>query len=91
MVKKDKYFEVIKMQGLHSGADSISGNFSFGASGYLKEGDEIIQAVSGITVSGNFFSLLKEIKDIGNVTHGTTSLDFFSPIIRFAGLRIAGA
>ena len=90
-IRNDLYFEVIKMQGLHSGADSISGNFSFGASGYLKEGDKVITAVSGITISGNFFSLLKDIKQIGNVSHATTSLDFFSPTIRFGGLRIAGS
>jgi PmbA protein len=90
-VRKDRYFEVVKMQGLHSGADPISGNFSFGASGYLKEGDQIIEAVSGITISGNFFKLLKEIKDIGNIMHGTTSLDFFAPTIRFGGLRVAGS
>jgi PmbA protein len=89
-VKKDRYFEVVKMQGLFSGADSVSGNFSFGASGYLKEGDEIIEAVAGITISGNFFELLKEIKMMGNTTQATSSMGFFSPLIRFAGLKIAG-
>ncbi len=89
-IKKDKHFEVIKMQGLHSGADSVSGNFSFGASGYLKEGDTIITPVAGITISGNFFQMLKEIQLIGDKLHHNTGQDFFSPLMRFGGLKIAG-
>ncbi|MFT6603297.1 MAG: PmbA protein, partial [Bacteriovoracaceae bacterium] len=89
-LKKERYFEVVKMQGLFSGADSVSGNFSFGASGYLKEGDDIITPVAGITISGNFFELLKEIKMMGSTTHSNSSRGFFSPAIRFGGLKIAG-
>lgn len=89
-LKKDRYFEVVKMQGLFSGSDTVSGNFSFGASGYLKEGDEIITPVAGITISGNFFELLKEIKMIGDTTKANNSRGFFSPLIRFGGLKIAG-
>lgn len=89
-MRKDRYFEVIKMQGLHSGADSVSGNFSFGASGYLKEGDEIIKPVAGITISGNFFDLLKEIKDMGDTHHSDSGQSFFAPTIRFGGLKLAG-
>ena len=89
-VKKDRYFEIVKMQGLHSGADSISGNFSFGASGYLKEGDNIITPVAGITISGNFFDLLKEIQMMGDVSHSDSGRSFFAPTIRFGGLKVAG-
>ncbi len=89
-IKKNEYIEIITMQGLHSGADAISGNFSFGASGYLKEGNQIKKSIAGITISGNYFDLLKKINHIGDKTHSSSDKTFFSPIISFGGLKIAG-
>jgi PmbA protein len=60
-----EYLKIYSMQGLHSGLNFMSGDFSFGASGYLMRGDEIVQAVNGITVAGNFYKMLKEIEGIG--------------------------
>ncbi|WP_127716142.1 TldD/PmbA family protein [Halobacteriovorax sp. HLS] len=88
--EKGRYFEIISDQGMYSGADYISGNFSFAASGYLVEDGVRISPVKGVTVSGNFYEALKEISNIGSEVHANTSATFFSPKIRFKGLTVAG-
>lgn len=51
--------------GLHSGANSITGDFSLAAKGfYIKDGKKTFP-VEQITVAGNFFKLLKDINRIG--------------------------
>lgn len=54
------------VQGLHSGANQVSGDFSLSARGFLVENSEIKKPVEQITMSGNFLQLLKDIKAIGN-------------------------
>ena len=52
--------------GLHSGLNTISGDFSLAGEGfYIKDG-KIDKPLNQITISGNFFELLKNIKDIAN-------------------------
>ena len=85
-----KYLMVHSMQGLHSGLNFMSGDFSFGASGYLMENGEALQAVNGITVAGNFYDLLNEIDGIGDTIHSNSSTSFFAPTIRFSKLTVAG-
>lgn len=54
------------LQGLHSGLNSVSGDFSLSASGYLIKDGLISTPVNQITIAGNFFDLLKDISHIGN-------------------------
>ncbi|MFO7815474.1 MAG: TldD/PmbA family protein [Halanaerobiales bacterium] len=54
------------VQGLHSGANQVSGEFSLSARGYYVENGEIKRPVEQITISGNFLQLLKDVKLIGN-------------------------
>lgn len=69
----DKMIENIKdgifitdFAGLHSGLNTISGDFSLAGEGfYIKDG-KIDRPLNQITISGNFFELLKNIKDIAN-------------------------
>ena len=83
------YLEIFAFQGLHSGADAISGDFSFAASGVLhKNGEEI--PFKGVTLSGNFNKLLNSISGIGANLHPSNSRGFFAPLIRFEGQSIAG-
>lgn len=57
---------VTDFAGLHSGANSISGDFSLAAKGfYIKDGKKAYP-IEQITVAGNFFTLLKEIEIVGN-------------------------
>ncbi|MGL4533730.1 MAG: TldD/PmbA family protein [Fusobacteriaceae bacterium] len=67
LVKTFKNVVVITdLAGLHSGLNTISGDFSLSAEGYYYENGEKSYPVNGITVAGNFFKLLKEIHEIGS-------------------------
>jgi PmbA protein len=89
-LRDGKFLEIFALQGLHSGADPISGDFSFGASGFLHEDGEVVQTIKGITVSGNFFKFINQIGDIGSELKPNQEKNFFSPEIRFTDVNIAG-
>ena len=50
-----------ELEGLHSGANIISGDFSLLSSGFVVENGKIARPVEQITVAGNFYDLLKDI------------------------------
>jgi PmbA protein len=85
-----EYLELTDLTGLHSGASAISGNFSFGASGYLCRDGERIQPVRGITVAGNFYEMLNKISMIGNQQHWNEGRSALMPSIRFSDVAISG-
>ena len=76
--------------GLGSAEGSISGEFSFGASGYLCKDGKRIQPVKEITVAGNFNKLLFDISRMGSELKKNSSSNLFSPLIRFSELYVAG-
>ena len=85
-----EYLELTDLTGLHSGSNAISGNFSFGASGFLCKDGERIQAVRGITVAGNFYEMLNKISMIGKQQHWNERLSALMPSIRFSDVAISG-
>ena len=85
------YLELISLQGVHSGANAVSGNFSLGASGFLCRDGKRVQAVRGITVAGNFYTMIKEIVAISDEVQSDHGRTFFAPHIRFSALNVAGA
>jgi len=85
-----EYLELTDLTGLHSGSNAISGDFSFGASGYLCKDGERIQAVRGITVAGNFYEMLNKISMIGNQQHWNEGRSALMPSIRFSDVAISG-
>ncbi|MGL5202354.1 TldD/PmbA family protein [Cetobacterium sp.] len=52
--------------GLHSGLNSISGDFSLATEGFLIENGVLTKPLNQITAAGNFFELLKNIEFIGD-------------------------
>ena len=52
--------------GLHSGASAVTGDFSLAAKGFMIEDGKKSFPVEQITVAGNFFTLLKDIEEIGS-------------------------
>lgn len=54
-----------EVSGLHAGANPITGDFSLLAAGYRFEDGKKTVPVKNITVSGNFFTVLKEIERVG--------------------------
>ena len=90
----DKVIENIKegifitdFAGLHSGLNTISGDFSLAGEGfYIKDG-KIDRPLNQITISGNFFDLLKNIEDIANdIKFSFSSVG--SPSIMVEGLKV---
>jgi PmbA protein len=75
--------------GLHSGANSITGDFSLAAKGfYIKDGKKDYP-VEQITVAGNFFNLLKDIEELGNDLKFPMS-SIGSPSVKISELSVAG-
>jgi PmbA protein len=57
---------VTQVEGLHSASNVISGDFSVSASGFLVEDGKKSRPVEQITVSGNFFGMLKDVVGLGS-------------------------
>ena len=80
---------ITEFAGLHSGANSITGDFSLAAKGfYIKDGKKTFP-IEQITVAGNYFDLLKNIKEIGNDLKFPMS-SVGSPSVVLDELSIAG-
>ncbi|URZ06674.1 TldD/PmbA family protein [Clostridium felsineum] len=61
------------LQGTHSGANVETGDFSLSAKGTLIEKGKLTKAVEQITISGNFYTLIKNIEEAAN------DLEFYPP------------
>ncbi len=75
------------LSGLHSGASTISGDFSVAATGFhIKEG-VIASPVKQMTIAGNYFEFLKNVEAVGSdLTF--TSASYGSPTIRVKELSV---
>lgn len=56
---------VTNLEGLHSGANAVTGDFSLAAAGFLIEEGKKARPVKGFTVADNFFLFLKKIESVG--------------------------
>ena len=80
---------VTEVTGLHAGANSITGDFSLSSAGFRIVDGRKEAPVKNFTVSGNFFTLLKEIERVGS------DLDFVrgkfgSPSVLVRDIAVAG-
>ena len=57
---------ITEVSGLHAGANAISGDFSLIAQGYTVKDGKKDKPVEQITVAGNFYQLLKNIRALGS-------------------------
>ena len=90
MTKKiNKGLIITDFAGLHSGANSITGDFSLAAKGFYIEDGIKTHPVEQITVAGNFFTLLNNIEEIGSDLKFPMSSGG-SPSIVIKELSIAG-
>lgn len=83
---------ITELQGLHSGLNSISGDFSLAALGYEINSGKIIGPVEQITVAGNFFEMIKNIEEVGaDLKFGLPGEAYIgSPSLKIKKLAIAG-
>ena len=80
---------ISEFSGLHAGANSITGEFSLAAKGFMIEEGKQTFPIEQITVSGNFFKLLKDIEEICSDIKFPMS-SFGSPSVLIKELSIAG-
>lgn len=66
LAKMENGIVITELNGLHSGANSATGDFSLDAKGYLVENGKIVRGVNQVTVSGNYYQLLKDVEDMGS-------------------------
>ncbi|OCA83182.1 peptidase U62 [Bacillus sp. FJAT-27225] len=56
---------ITSLSGLHSGANTVSGDFSVAANGfYIKDG-KVQYPMNLMTIAGNFYQMLKDVKAVG--------------------------
>ena len=84
---------ITEVQGLHSGANTVSGDFSLGAKGFLIKDGLIERPVEQITIAGNFYKILLDIVDLGSdlkfgIPSGSSC--FGSPSIIVKEMSVAG-
>lgn len=80
------------LEGLHSGLNPVSGDFSLSASGYRIVYGDITEPVNQITIAGNLFELFKDIDVIGNdLEFGILSNGYIgSPSVLIRSLTVSG-
>jgi len=70
------------------GIDSVSGNFSGGASGLWIENGELVHPVKGVTIAGHAFDILNAIDMMG--TDIDMNRSFAAPTFRITEMQIGG-
>lgn len=88
----EKGLLISQVEGLHSGLNSVSGDFSLSASGYKIRNGKIGEPVNLITIAGNLYDLLRNIEMVGNDLKFTLpSMGYIgSPSIKIKSLSISG-
>lgn len=94
MIKRmDRGLFIIEVQGLHSGLNAVSGDFSLSAIGYFVEDGKIVRPVEQITIAGNYLSLLTDITEVADdLTFGMPGTAYIgSPSLWVKNLSVSGA
>ncbi|MBO4367855.1 MAG: TldD/PmbA family protein [Clostridia bacterium] len=83
---------ITQLQGMHAGANGVTGDFSLAAKGYVIKDGKIADPAEQFTVAGNFYQLLKDVVEVGcDLKFGMPGGSCFgSPTVRVKGLSIAG-
>ncbi|MBP1926650.1 PmbA protein [Sedimentibacter acidaminivorans] len=88
----DRGILITELQGLHSGLNTISGDFSLAALGFEIENGKIKRPVEQITVAGNYFDMIKDIEEVGTDLKFGLPGDAYigSPSLKIKKLSISG-
>ena len=84
---------ITDLNGLHAGANAVTGDFSLAAEGFLIKDGKKAHVIKNFTVSGNFYELLKKIALIGDdLKHSYPSggCTFGAPTVMVKELSVAG-
>lgn len=81
---------ITSVSGLHAGANAVSGDFSLLSKGYTVKNGKREKAVEQITVAGNFYELLKNIRAFANdLTFPGSAMG--SPSVDVGELSVSGS
>lgn len=84
---------ITNLMGMHSGANSITGDFSLAARGFRIRAGQLAEPVAQITIAGNFYALLQAVEAVGDDLEfrfpGASR--FGSPSLLISSLSIAGS
>ena len=80
---------ITSVEGLHAGMNAESGNFSLQAKGYMIEDGKKGRPVTLITVAGNLFDLIKNIKEVASDSELLSS-GFTSSSLYIKSMPISG-
>lgn len=78
------------LEGLHAGANAVSGDFSLQSAGFMIEDGVLTKSVKSFTVAGNFYDLLKNITCVASDLELPGMGRFGSPSVLVEGLSVAG-
>ncbi len=84
---------ITALNGLHAGANPVTGDFSLSSAGYLIEDGRKGRPVKNFTISGNFYQWLKDISMVGSEVkvrspRGLTT--FSAPCVVVPDMPVAG-
>jgi len=64
--KYNQVLQIVSLQGMHAGANPVSGDFSLSAEGFLYENGIRKNSLKQFTVSGNILKILEDVMEVGN-------------------------
>lgn len=82
---------ITDLEGIHSGADPITGDFSLSAQGRIIENGIFTRPIKQITIAGNFLEVLRDIEIVGDdLKFNPYTIGVGSPSVIVRELSIAG-
>lgn len=83
---------ITELQGMHAGANPITGDFSLAAKGFRVRGGRIAEAVAQVTIASNFYELLQAVEAVGGDLEfqAPGASCFGSPSVLVKELSVAG-
>ena len=83
---------ITELEGMHAGANPITGDFSLAAKGFRVRDGKTAEAVAQITVAGNFYELLGAVEAVGGDLEfqAPGASRFGSPSLLVKALSVAG-
>jgi PmbA protein len=81
------------VEGLHAGANAVSGDFSLQSTGYMLEDGKKTKFVKSFTVAGNFYEMLMNITAVSDkviLPNAMGKTAFGSPLVLVEQLSVAG-
>lgn len=81
---------ITEVSGLHAGANPISGDFSLLSKGFVIEAGKKGRPIEQVTVAGNFYQLLKQIRTVGSDLRFEEGGSIGAPSVDAGVLAIAG-